>query len=273
MTNEEYRTVWLKWHAAYETQAFRIFRKALKQSFAGLNLDNVTYDNYKVLIPLNVQIQPIQDAYVQVYRLIGLTHGKRVGKGINKEIKRFDNDFFNRDFFDNIIEWVIDHTNDRVRSITETISKRITRLIEVSFERGLSVYEMRDYLHKTIDNPDFSKYDALRIARTETTTAANHAATVAGERAGIVLEKVWISTKDDRTRDPKRHKSHWSHVIQDGKTTGQFDTFEMHSDDGRVNLIMFPGDPAGSVDNIVMCRCTVAYRPMRDADGFVIIRQ
>lgn len=272
MTNEEYRKRWLKWHSIYEIQSFRVFRKAIKDSFSGINFDNVTYENYKTVIPLNVMAFPVEKAYIEVYRSVGLIHGRRVGLGINREIKRFNNDLFSRSFLDDILRWVRENANDRIRSVTDTISKRITALIEVSFERGLSVFEMRDYLYKTINRPDFTKYDALRIARTETTTAANHAATVAGESAGIVLEKVWISTKDMRTRDPARYRTRWSHVKQDGKSVGQFEPFEMRSTDGRVNSMMFPGDPKGSLDNIIMCRCTVAYRPMRDKDGFVITR-
>lgn len=270
MTNNEYRTQWLRWHAGYEIISFRIVNKALKESFNRLPIDNITYDNYMHVVPLNVHIEPISKAYVELYKRVGLLHGKRVGLGINREIKRFDNDFFSFYFLDKIINWVRDNTYERVRSVTETVSKRITRLIEVSFERGLNVEEMRDYLFKKINEPSFTKYDALRIARTETTTAANHAAAVSGESAGIVLEKVWISTKDSRTRDPLRNHSKWSHVRQDGKAVGQFDKFIMRSSDGRTNEMNYPGDPEGSVDNIVMCRCTVAYRPMRDKDGFVI---
>lgn len=274
MTNEEYRAQWLKWHSSYEVQAFRVFNKAVKESFSGLNIDYLTYDNYKLIVPLNVQLKPLQDAYVKVYRKIGLIHGRRVGNGINREMKKFNFSFFSQEFEDKIIAWIRENTSDRIRSVSETISKRITRLIEVSFERGFSTMEMRDFLHKKINRPDFTKYDALRIARTETTTAANHAASEAGESAGIVLEKVWISTKDDKTRDPNRHRkqARWSHVKQDGKTVEQFETFEMHSTDGRVNQMNYPGDPSGSVDNIVFCRCTVAYRPKRDEDGFVISR-
>lgn len=272
MTNDAYREQWEKWHHRYEVSAYRIFRKALKESIAGLNTNGVTYENYKIMVPLNVQKEPILKAYIQVYTNVGLTHGRRVGFGINREMKRFNNDFFSQEFLDNILDWVRNNVDYRIRSVNETVSKRITSLIEFSFSNGYSVFEMRDYIFKTINKPDFTKYDALRIARTETTTAANHAATVAGEGAGIVLEKVWISTKDMRTRDPDRYKAKWSHVKQDGKAVGQFEAFKMKSTDGRTNLMMFPGDPAGSVDNIVMCRCTVAYRPMRDSEGFVITR-
>jgi hypothetical protein len=222
------------------------------------------------MIALNIMVQPIQEAYNEVYRTVGLTHGRRVGYGINREIKRFNNDLFSRKFLDEILDWVRNNVDERVRSVTETLSKKISLIIEGAFEEGLSVFEMRDRLYKTIDRPDFTKYDALRIARTETTTAANHAATVAGESAGIVLEKVWISTKDMRTRDPARYITRWSHVKQDGKTVGQFEAFEMHATDGRTNFMMYPGDPKGALDNIIMCRCTVAYRPKRDENGFSI---
>lgn len=270
MTINQYRKQWLKWRGVYDVIAFRAFNKAIKASIERMPYDNITYDNYRFVVPLNIQLAPISAAYNFVYSAIGLRHGRRVGFGINREIKRFDNDLFSRFFQNSIIEWIRENVGSRIVSVSETIAKRISRLIEVAAEEGMSVDEMQKYLRKKLNDPSFSKYQANRIAKTEVTGAANHAAAVAAENSGIMLEKVWISTKDGRTR--RIPKDQFDHVHMDGVTVGQFEKFTLRSRGGIIDELEFPGDPRGSAGDVIQCRCTHAYRAMRDDDGFVITR-
>ncbi|QHJ81918.1 MAG: hypothetical protein [Bacteriophage sp.] len=270
MTNEQYYLQYSKWRDAYDIKAFRIFRKALNQSFASMPIDNITFENYKIIIKLNIQQLPIQLAYFEVYRTIGLTHGKRVGNGINREIKRFNNDLFSREFLDSIVEWVRGNVASRIVSVSDTMAKRIERLVEVSIEQGFSVLEMQKYLTKTLGSPSFTKFQALRISRTEVTTATNHAANEAGVNAGIVLEKLWISAIDGRTR--RKPRDQFDHFHMDGQTVGQFEKFVLRSKNGVVDNIDYPGDPKGSAADTIQCRCVHAFRPIRDEQGFVVVR-
>ncbi len=271
MTNNEYRKQWLSWHRQYERQAFSIFRKAIRASIAGMPISHITYDNYKKIVPLNTKIDPIKKAYIIVYREVGSIHGRRVGKGINREIKNFNNDLFNKLFQTRIIKWIREHGGKRIISVTDTIAKKVMRLIEISLKTGLSTDDMQKSLRKSIDDPSFTKVDAMRIARTETTTATNYSATIAGESAGIVLEKFWIATEDQRTRRGINGEQ-WDHYNMDGISVGQFDKFHMTSVTGIKNNMLYPGDPAGDAGNVINCRCTIAYRPKRDSQGFVIQR-
>lgn len=270
MTINQYRRQWLKWREAYDVIAFRAFNKALKASIERMPVDNITYDNYRFVVPLNVQLGPITAAYNFVYSTIGLRHGRRVGFGINREMKRFDNDLFSRFFQNSIIDWIRENVGSRIVSVSETISKRISRLIEVASEQGMSVDEMQKYLRKKLNDPSFTKYQANRIAKTEVTGASNHAAAVAAENSGIVLEKIWISTKDGRTRRIPRDQ--FDHMHMDGVAVGQYEKFTLRSKGGIVDQLEFPGDTRGSAGDVIQCRCTHAYRAMRDADGFVITR-
>jgi hypothetical protein len=270
MTNEAYRQQYLKWHEAYQIMAFRVFRNAVKESFAGLNVNNITYDNYKIVVPLNVHAEPIRRAYIEVYRSVGVMHGRRVGLGINREIKRFNNDLFSRFFQNNLTDWIRENVGSRIVSVSETVAKRIGRLVEVASQNGLSVDEMQKYLRKRLDDPNFTKYQAIRIARTEVGGAANHAATVAAENSGIVLEKVWIATKDKRTR---RHpKDQYDHMHMDGKTVDLYEKFVLRSKGGTADKLLTPCDPKGQAGDVINCRCVVAHRPKRDENGFVITK-
>lgn len=263
-----YRRNWLKYQKSYEIKSYRIFHKALRASYSGLNPDGVTYDNYQTMIALNIMNAPIQYAYIEVYRSVGLTHGRRVGYGINREIKRFDNDLFSRSFLNSIVEWVRENVGDRIVSVAETMAKRIGRLVEVALEQGLSTQEMQVFLRRKLNDPSFTRYQALRIARTEVTTATNYAASQSAENSGIVLEKVWISTIDVRTR--RKPRDQFDHLHMNGQTVEQNEKFVLRSKNGIVDNMDYPGDVKGSAGDIIQCRCTHAFRPKRDSDGFVI---
>lgn len=268
MNLNTYRKTWLKYQKAYEIKSYRIFHKALQSSYNGLNPDGVTYDNYKTIIALNIMIQPIQEAYNEVYRTVGLTHGRRVGFGINREIKRFNNDLFSRSFLNSILDWVRDNVGDRIVSVADTMAKRIGRLVEVALEQGLSTQEMQVFLRRKLNEPSFTRYQALRIARTEVTTASNYAASQAAENSGILLEKIWISTIDIRTR--RKPRDQFDHLHMNGQSVGQNEKFVLRSKNGIVDNMDYPGDVKGSAGDIIQCRCTHAFRPKRDENGFAI---
>ena len=89
---------------------------------------------------------------------------------------------------------------------------------------------------------------AIRNARTMVTGAENKGRQDSYARAtadGIILDKEWIATNDNRTR-------HW-HAELDGQTVPQDKPFS-----NAVGLIMFPGDPGAHPANVYNCRCTMA---------------
>jgi SPP1 gp7 family putative phage head morphogenesis protein len=86
---------------------------------------------------------------------------------------------------------------------------------------------------------------AEMIARTEVLRGANFASKTAYKISGVVGEKEWVATDDDRTRD--------SHAEMDGQVVGIDDDFT--SPDG--GTADYPGD-FGDGDEDINCRCTVA---------------
>ena len=55
----------------------------------------------------------------------------------------------------------------------------------------------------------------------------------------------------------------------DGKKVNFSDGFIVPSTKS-IDMMMYPGDPNGSAGNVCNCRCTVAFVPMRDANGRAI---
>jgi len=270
MNLREYGEQYLKYHKGYENYAFKVFRKALKLSFASLPVRSLDYDNYKLTVGLNINSEPIRQAYYAVYQRVGFLHGARVGRGINRDIKDFNLPFFNEEFYKDLLQWLVENVGERITSVNETTIRRIQLAVEVAQRKNYSVDEMREFLQKTIDSPSFTRYQALRIARTEVGAAANFAALKAGESSGIVLEKVWIAMHDNRTRDGKPEE--WDHRSMDGVSVEQNEPFVLRSRSGQVEYLDSPCDVKGSAGNVINCRCAVALRPKRDSDGFVIRR-
>lgn len=270
MTSEQYRLQYLKWHRGYERRAYTIFRKAMVETVGRLNIDNLTYSNYHVIVPLNITIESIRKAYQDVYLQIGLIHGNRIGRGINRDIKDYSAPLFNEQFQNTIIEWVRANLGNRIISVTDTIVKNIMALVEYSLGENLTVEQMQKYIRDNIGRKVLSRYQVLRIARTETGGAANHAAIVSGETSGIVLEKVWISSHDARTR--RKPRNQFDHYDMNNVAVDQYGLFTLTSTNGTIDRIEYPCSPKGSAANVIQCRCAVALRPKRDVNGLVIRR-
>ena len=94
---------------------------------------------------------------------------------------------------------------------------------------------------------DMNETAAIRNARTMVTGAENKGRQDSYARAtsdGIILQKEWIATNDNRTRH--------SHAVLDGAIVDQDKKFD--------NGLMYPGDPSGRPEETWNCRCTVAAK-------------
>lgn len=94
---------------------------------------------------------------------------------------------------------------------------------------------------------EMNRSSAIRTARTIVTGAENKGRMDSYKRAeedGIILEKKWIATDDNRTRD-------W-HGELDGKTAPTDVPFS-----NSIGLIMFPGDSGAHPANVYNCRCSM----------------
>ena len=88
---------------------------------------------------------------------------------------------------------------------------------------------------------------ATVVARTEVISAYNGSTSLAISNADpeAVGGQEWIATADDRTRD--------DHLDADGMIVGVDEPFSVGGED-----LEYPGDPNGSPENVIQCRCTVA---------------
>ena len=261
----QYRKQWLKWHKGYERKAYVVFKKAFKEIADEIPFDKITPTTYEAIIDFYISEDMITKAYKKVYEEVGLIHGKRVGRQINKQInqKNFNPDVFSSEFFKNILGWLVEYGGERIRTVKKTYASYIIEIIADSLEEGRTTEEISYDIKNKVKNRKYFAWQTLRIARTETTTATNYASTISGAVSGVYMDKVWISGQDKRTRRPPL--SEFDHYDMNEKRVKLEETFNVSGEE-----LLYPGDPKGSAGNVINCRCSVAQVVRKDKDGNIM---
>lgn len=255
----------------YEKTAYRRFSQAIGGSLETFPFDELTKDNYVYVTKEFVTNKPILDAFIDIYYEIGIRHAAKVGKAIRDEIQAEtkaladDDPEYVKNYKRFVSEWVLKNAGTKIRSVRESLIKEIIKIISEGFEDRLTLQELTSELKKRIKAPGFYRWQALRIARTETTAAANLGALKAGDDSGVLYEKEWISSIDKRTR--RKPRDEYDHVEMDGVTVDDGKDFDVQGD-----ALRFPGAPEGDASNVINCRCTVVLLIKRDAAGRIVYR-
>ena len=120
------------------------------------------------------------------------------------------------------------------RSINETTKKK---LMEMSKNGELS--------KEKIDNM-FKQFEETRVPTIAESTAVSgfNAGLFVGYQINGYKSKVWVSQQDAKVRD--------NHVIANGQKVKLMEYFSVGND-----LMLYPGDPTASAENVINCRCTL----------------
>ena len=125
--------------------------------------------------------------------------------------------------------------------------KQITSAITQGFIQGESIPEIGKRIGEKLGSS--SQKHMQRLARTAMNSAQNAGRIEAmynAKEMGIKVQKMWIATLDNRTRD--------SHQDLDGQVQDVDKPFESMLGD-----ILFPGDPDADPANVWNCRCALGY--------------
>lgn len=129
------------------------------------------------------------------------------------------------------------------KEITETQRKKIEKRITRGLDEGWSGDDLVEEI-KAIIRRGAYKGQAMAIARTEGTSAMNHASQTVRDLEGIPA-KMWISTLDAYTR-----RKRFNHLDPNWQTVPNASTFTVSGEQ-----LMYPGDRSASAGNIINCRC------------------
>lgn len=119
--------------------------------------------------------------------------------------------------------------------------KQIHNALSSAIMQGKSIDKLADSFYVVMQR---NRASAIRNARTAFTSAQNAGRLETYYRAnemGISLQKEWIATSDDRTRE--------SHAFLDGQRVAYDEEFS--------NGLMYPADPQGEPAEVYNCRCTM----------------
>ena len=187
----------------------------------------------------------IADIYRQIALMSIETFGARVvGQGKSRGLILETKDF--AAFFARLAGEYIEKEAIRARitSVTESTRTQIVRQIASGQSEGLGTRAIAKLISSSVSG--ISRRRGRLIARTETHGAANYGANGAAMATGLTLRKEWVASEDERTRD--------THRDADGQTVDMDQGFDVGGES-----LFYPGDPDGSAENTINCRCGVSH--------------
>ncbi|WP_367358871.1 phage minor head protein, partial [Mesotoga sp.] len=199
-----------------------------------------------------IKPDPIAKRYEHLYTLVGADFARDQ----YNRLKGADPDLLTKEedvWYDFMRNYVKNRLWKRIESVNQTsvdtAGKIINSTNEQAIAEGLGAYETATIIKKKLieEGIKYNQWRALRIARTEIMTAANVGSFEGAKATGEALEKHWIATYDSRTRD-----THKGIEAQNPKMMNEpflVGAYQMQH----------PGDPAGGAEEVINCRCTIAY--------------
>lgn len=139
-----------------------------------------------------------------------------------------------------ILKWIRAQESKHSKLVNDTTADEISKILADARANGESIPEM---VAKTKQYFDGIAYRAERVARTNVIAVNNASAQDVYTENGVEKHE-WLATNDDRTRD--------DHAEADGQVVGINEPFDIGGES-----LMYPGDPAGSADETINCRCTL----------------
>lgn len=137
-----------------------------------------------------------------------------------------------------MVSWIESRTDIFLQQINETTIKELAKQFEENLAEGAGRIDLVNRIEQTYGN--ISKSRAKTIARTEVHNVTQYSTIQGYKQAGMPI-KIWVAVMDGKTRE--------SHAVEDGE--------ERPIDTPFSNGLMYPGDPRGSADEVINCRCVI----------------
>ena len=209
--------------------------------------------------PMSLPVKPLNKALRAIYEQSGLPNAVFVRGQIKRSTKTFDN-------IADKLKWMVNEYYNQnllaqaVVPITETTRRQIATVMQQANEGGWGINK----IVSALKNTDLTKNRARLIARTESLKAANAGAMLSAAEMDIAVDKMWVSSQDNRTRRIPRNQ--YDHLHMNKKQVGFNELFIVPSTK-TIDAMSFPGDPNGSAGNVINCRCTVVFVPIKNENN------
>lgn len=266
MTGNKLHEHFLRLHTAYEKKAVQILIREFRKIGRKILFDNLTPDNARYLIALNLSTDDIKNALFRIHWTIGQSYGnlemqraKREEAEILQEKRAPSYPLFNQAFRRFLLAYYATQGGEFISLLTDTYIESVVKEIRKAEFEGETLIQMRNRIQRTVNSPTFYKWQALRIARTETTFAMNAAKDHVPRNPRLTYDKVWSTAIDGRERE--------SHRIANGQIVPIDEPFQVGD-----HQMQRPGDRTNaSAREVINCRCSFHRIVRRDENGRIII--
>jgi HK97 family phage portal protein len=138
------------------------------------------------------------------------------------------------------VQVMISRFENRMGNVNKTTYAEIKKILKEGYDEGVGIDEVERRIRDKYKQ--FNKVRSTRIAKTEMNGMVNGGAVEGHKQAGVT-HKEWMSAFLDTSRQ-------W-HMDADGSVVRIDEAFQIGS-----SRMMYPGDPNGSVEDVVNCHCT-----------------
>jgi uncharacterized protein with gpF-like domain len=200
-----------------------------------------------------------------IYKTAGLMGAKMQAEELKAAAKQKSGGFgVNEQWVRIVLQALKLHMINILADMTATMKEDILKVLNKAAKEGWSI----DQIVKELNRGDIIEARARVIARTEINKAANAGHSAAAQTMPYEVDKGWSAARDHRTRH--------SHQAVNGQYVSETDKFKVPIYKGKTlegyEEMDGPGDPTASAGNVVNCRCRRIFKPKRDANGNLIMR-
>jgi len=222
----------------YRRQYYKVLNRYFKEFANKIEIAYQTRSQIMLDMELRKQADKLKLILTTLYRSVAYAFK-------DYALGRFFSKDFDDDFEKQLSEFIDYNTGVWVADIDETTRKRLAKVIDNSYNDGLSVEATGVALRNTVIG--MGVYRANLISRTEVHRVAGFANEAVAENMKIDgTVKEWVAIQDARTRV--------SHSIASGQRVALEEFFVVGGE-----RLKYPGDPRGSAGNTINCRCASIY--------------
>ena len=251
-----YRQIWLRaerQRAMYERMYNAAFKRLLNNWTKDIAAGVTDTNAWRYHEMIQVDPKPMENLFETLYTNVGAKFARDTWAE-NKP---------KADEWEPVDKWTLymrsyirQRLGSRIKSITDNTIEQARRIIrrsaETALDEGQGSMELARVIRDALNTEmiPMNTWRALRIARTEVVGASNAGSLLGAKELNVPMNKIWIATFDSRTRD--------THAAMNGVKVDMSEAFNVGG-----WPMECPGDPDAPADEVINCRCTVAYEVKR----------
>jgi hypothetical protein len=253
MTNQQATLIWKsadQKRNSFYPQVNKLTRSALNRQIAPVILAIREGELEADTLVQLVSQKPIEELFLKIYPMVGASFARDSYRQILSQQKMQRKAEPVSDWMNYMRNFALTRAGMKIVNITDTTRKFVRKILDKAISEGFGIDKTARLMQD--EYAGISLRRAEVISRTEIISSSNSGSLAGARSTGLRLNKIWVSTKDNRTR--RNPKDKFDHVEADQQEVDLEASFRVSGEELDV-----PG-VGGSAGNTIQCRCTVAYR-------------